>query len=445
MKGNIPMRKFLLIMSIVLCFALTLCLASCNEEEKTEGNGEDQNISEPATDDTVAEGAESKDEPAEEKEEETQPEEKVKEKLTTDLALSPYLVRAASEKNGLYGYVDVRTGQYAIQPQFTYGDITFDEDGWACVSTENGGTVINTSGEFLFELGEIEDKVNYEGDAIVVKKGDKCYLYHGADYVCELKCDDETLKLSPTSAFAKGYGYNSMYTPDRYIVVGASKPEKSGYAYYLWFDRDGKLLYKADKLGSFAGDETGYYHFADNQVTKIDLNGNVIEQIPTKSSVHNVSYDGDNWYAMIDGTVYTNGFTPVAVQVRFNPQDSFNVIAGDGILKINDMYLDSTYSRFYSFYIDDYSYGFQNGYAKVDDGGLGAWGGDFDGYIDTQGNPVYEITDKDNFDSYTSILPDGYFIFGNDNNRYGIMKLDGTVVIEPTYTSLYTRENGRHA
>ena len=440
------MKKTSLLLGILLCIVMIFSLVCCDDGDKekndvTPKQDKEETVpessSENAPEKSDVQGAESNATPKEEDNRGA--------KLTTDTNLSKYLVRAASEKDGLYGYVDVRSGKYVIEPTFTFADIAFGDDGWACVSIDDFKTAINTSGEYLFKVGEIEDKVSYAGDCIVVKKGDKCYLYHGADYVCELKCEDETLNLRPTSAFAKGFGYNSMYDPDRYIVLGASKKGKSGFSYWLWFDKDGKFLYKAEEAGSFAGDETGYYHFADNKVTKIDSDGNVIEEIATKSSVHNVSYDGDNWYTMIDGTVYTNGFTPLNTKPKFYAHDAYNIIAGDGILKINDMYLDSSYSRFYSFHTDDYSYGFQNGYAKVDGGAPGAWGGDFNGYIDTQGNSVYEITDKENFDSYTSILPDGYFVFGNEDNLYGIKNLDGTTVVEPTYTSLYMRENGRHA
>lgn len=215
------MKKSILLTAILFCLISVLLFVSCGEGDAGDSNSSsEQNVTEVPSDESINEDNSL---PEDTDSVETPLEEIEEVKLTTDTDISEYLVRAASEKNGLYGYVDIRTGKYVIEPKFTYADISFGNDGWASVSTEDCKTFINTSGEFLFKAGEIDDKVNYEGDCLVVKKGDKCYLYHGADYVCELKCDDDSFNLRPTSAFAKDYGYNSMYTPDKYIVLGASK------------------------------------------------------------------------------------------------------------------------------------------------------------------------------------------------------------------------------
>jgi hypothetical protein len=436
------MKTTKLLSVIFLIIAVVTLLAACSDSNVPASDDMNNNIVQTEETESVSEESTSENEEAEGAESREEP---AKSGFVpadyTDTEASPYLVRANRERNGLYGYVDVRTGEFVIEPQFTYADIEFADDGWACVTYEDETkTVINTSGEPLFERGTLVDRWGYEGDCLVVKKEDgTCHLYHGTEYVTELKGDDSSLTLAPANAYAKDLG---SYDPDRFICLVGRHGDSPSPAGWFWFDANGKLIYKSEKLGTLAGDETGYYHFGDGEINKIDLDGNVTETILCKADVRNVAYDGDTWYAMADSVLYTNGFTPVATKPTFN--STYNVFVGDGIIKIGDMYLNSNHERFYSFSTLDYSYGFQNGYAKVDAGGLGAWGGDFCGYIDVDGNPVYEIPCDDNFDSYTSILKDGYFIYG-ENDRYGIKNLDGRTILEPSLTSLYTRENGRHA
>jgi len=358
---------------------------------------------------------------------------------TTDEELSCYLVRAQKEIGGLYGYVDVRTGEFKIEPQFKDADVSFCSDGWAVVEDQDeNNSIINSSGEVLFEFGSIDYLREYEGDSIVVRKNDgSCHLYHGAEHIKELKPDEEDIADFGPSLPSKKVGSSTteFYYPDKYIMMSGEKSDEENI--YIWYDYDGNQIFKTDIRGCLAGDDKGYYHFSKEKTEIADLSGKVIETKPSGNRA--VVFDGDNWYTMSQGTIYTNGYT----EFKTGSIDNYNLMASDGVITFNGRYYHEDGEAFYNFNNFNYYYGFQNGYAKVSGGRKVSESGNFDGYIDVNGNSVFEIPEEDDFDSYTSALKDGYVIYGKDG-LYGIKKITGEIILEPTYPSLYMRKNGEH-
>lgn len=64
-----------------------------------------------------------------------------------------HYVIAQDTESGLFGYVDIKTGEWAIQPKFQ--SVTdFRGDGEKSVAVVNGNTIINTSGQIVFTIAD---------------------------------------------------------------------------------------------------------------------------------------------------------------------------------------------------------------------------------------------------------------------------------------------------
>lgn len=365
---------------------------------------------------------------------------------STDLQMSPYLVRAQSNANELYGYVDIRTGEYVIAPSFSKADEEFGDDGWALAD----GNIINTDGSPLFEPQSISDVREYESDCIVAVDTEKktALLYHGADFVCNLEIPVEGYtEVSAWSAFKGGSRNGSFYIPERYFVLRVV--DSTDQVRFVWYTADGDVILETEHIGGMAGDETGYYFIWDDCVDVIDLDGNILESKEKLSiGVPVVEFDGDKWYVPLNMTtsnrmyntdLYTNGFE-ILCQISTG---DFPVSASDGIIRTPDnRYMKSDGTIFYTVSsLENTVYNFQNGYAKVMAGAQGKYSGEFYGYIDTEGTEIMPIP-KDRVDEYSSVLKDGYIVYG-ENGLWGIMNISGDIILEPKYTSLYSMGVGK--
>ncbi len=398
------MKKILSIISVILLISIMLTMVGCGSEtteskNKTASDSKSENTNSESNSNSQANTPDLA--------------------TDTDAELSCYLVRAKKDVDGLYGYVDVRTGKFVIEPQFASADESFCGDGWAYVKDEDENkSIINTEGKPLFEYGSLESIREYEKDSIVIERKDgTIHLYHGATYIKELKSDVGNLaEISPTYTYKEYGGRSDSYIPEKFIVLHGETNDDEHL--YIWFDYEGNQVYKVDSVGAIAGDETGYYFFGGRDV----------------------AFDGDTWYSTKEGSIMTNGNNEFA---NFGLSSGYNIMASDGVVTFDGKYYNSNGEVFYFFNDFDTYYGFQNGYAKVFEGRKKSESGKFNGYIDVNGDKVFEIPEDDDYDSYTSALKDGYVVFGKDN-LYGIKKLTGEVIIEPTYPSLYMRENGKH-
>jgi hypothetical protein len=64
-----------------------------------------------------------------------------------------HYVIAKDTQSGLFGYVDINTGEWAIQPK--YKSVTdFRGDGAESVAVVNSNTIINTRGEVVFTIAD---------------------------------------------------------------------------------------------------------------------------------------------------------------------------------------------------------------------------------------------------------------------------------------------------
>ena len=364
---------------------------------------------------------------------------------STDLQMSPYLVCARNSKNDLFGYIDVRTGEYVIEPQFKYCDESFGDDGWAIVNYEGNRNVINTEGEFLFSHEDIGGVSEYEGDCIVVctPDGQKALLYHGAHFVCELEIPvkEYTTVSSGVTYYSTGYA-SVPYTPERYIIMSV---EANNEWQRVWYDSDGKVIFVTKEIGGLAGDDTGYYFIRENFIDVIDFDGNIVETIEKDHSeaygdyIGIVEWDNDNWYAIIslngETGLYTNGLSKLCEAAGYTRDYWDNIDADCGVIRLLDgscIKPDGTlFFEGLSYRMGSYAGAFRNGYAKTKSNGNTA-------YMDTQGNPVFEIP-KERWKEYSEVLKDGYIVYG-ENGLWGIMNIDGSIVIEPKFQSIYTME-----
>lgn len=385
---------------------------------------------------------------------------------TTDLELSPYLVKAQSGvESDLYGYIDIRTGEFVIEPRFTYCDDAFGEDGWAEVCEDvgdkqkNNESVINTSGELLFDydaLGNTFAGVDVYGDGCILVHTayddvpPRAYLYHGSQFVRELELPVENcLGLQTSRASYHSFEHMSTsirsYMPDHFIVIAAEVSEGSWVR--LWYDADGNFICQKptdEACGCLVGDETGYYFIGDEHVYVIASDGSVTETLERKGDSYfgnfcgKVDWDGDNWYAIINLTgkpmLYTNELTPLFETQEYGT-DYFALDVTDGIVRGQDGYwyiLDGTPLPGQQ----GASYGgpFRNGYSKACTKWSATGNGEYH-YVDMQGNKVLEIPAKQ-YDEYSSVLKDGYFIYGKDG-LHGIMNIDGTVVTGMIFRHIY--------
>lgn len=266
---------------------------------------------------------------------------------STDLQMSPYLVRARNSEDDLYGYIDIRTGGYVIEPQFRYCDESFGDDGWAAVTYEGISHVINTEGEFLFAHEDIGGVREYEGDCMVVYTPDeqRAFLYHGADFVCELEIPvKEYTEVSGGIAYySTGYESRS-YTPERYIVLNV---KSNNGRQYVWYDSDGKAIFVTDEIGGLAGDDTGYYFFRKNFIDVADFDGNIVETIERDSAGGygkdyngTVEWENDNWYAVIslngETGIYTNGLSKLCEAAGYTRDYWDNIDADCGVIRLLD-------------------------------------------------------------------------------------------------------------
>ncbi len=64
-----------------------------------------------------------------------------------------HYVIAKNTQNGLFGYVDIKTGKWVIQPQFQSAT-DFKGEGAESVAIVNGNTIINTRGEVVFTIAD---------------------------------------------------------------------------------------------------------------------------------------------------------------------------------------------------------------------------------------------------------------------------------------------------
>ncbi|MDO5415794.1 MAG: WG repeat-containing protein [Lachnospiraceae bacterium] len=360
--------------------------------------------------------------------------------LSTDCELSVYLVRAQSEKNGKYGYIDVRTGHYVIEPEFADADVSFGEDGWARVRNENDEqTVINTEGTPLFDFGSIGYVYEYEGDAMLVSRSDtECLLYHGSSFIKELEVPVENVKnFGPSWGYRGKSGSGDFYEPERYLVIKVEN--KAGDYSYVWYDKDGNYIYTADDVGGLAGDDQGYYHFSQGKLIIMDPDKNIVEESFCGSPISAVVYEGDNWY-VYDSLgeneknavgIYTNG---LKLLVSVEGRNGWGITANDGIVTADARYFREDGSLLYESSGVKGWYGFENGYAKMIAGGRES-GFNYCGFIDTEGNECYPL-EYEEMENYSEVLPGGYLAYKKED-LWGIKDMQENIVAEPMYTSIF--------
>lgn len=390
----------------------------------------------------------------------------------TDGGLSSYLVRAKNPNvpNNYYGYVDIRTGQMVLEQQFEDADEYFGSDGWAKITVEGECAVINTEGKHLLPFGTVKNaKEYYEGQCMAVTTKDRrCLLYCGEELIKELEIPTKEISAiilgdaHTVEHHIRSTYYVLSYSPERYIPITVVKPDDSRE--YYWYDINGELICQVDtNYGVLAGDSTGYYFFKhvkheslyEHYVDIFDTEGKLVhtEELAT-TCVPSVAYDGDAWYAACNTNdrggsnwIYTNGLNKLDVTYGgslFAPSSGSKlgrstIFASEGIIAIrggstgmNVMYIKSNGMLFYCCF-SDYMYGFNNGYAKVENGKAGLYSGDFNGFIDINGLEVYPFEDEP--ENYSNIIVDGYFFY-KKGGFWGIKNIDGSTVIPAVYEDL---------
>lgn len=435
--------------ALVLACAIMLSLAACG------GSGYDENQpDEQAQETTLGETTLGRNSPSDDG---------IKTLVSsTDVELSPYLVRAQGITDNLYGYIDIRTGEYVIEPRFTSCDEAFGDDGWAIVSEDvaneqgNNTSIINTSGELLFAYDALGERYShsgvreYEGDCIVVHTScndgpNDAFLYHGSEFICKLKLPMEDYEYVeawlPTLSNSQVSGWS--YEPGRYIVLNVATND--GKYLYSWYDANGNLIYTHELAnGCLVGDETGYYFIGDGVVEVIDFDGNVINTLERNDGCSgNVDWDEDNWYAVMNLTgtsgLYTNGLTQLC-EIPGITESRDNIY----LLDVTDSIVRGPDRRWYKLdgtLLDPeltLCTPFQNGYGKACTL-FSLISASTYHYIDVEGNRVLEIPEGKSSE-YSSVLKDGYLIY-EENELYGIMKIDGTVVTNACFLQVYDSED----
>ncbi len=365
----------------------------------------------------------------------------------TDKSVSPYLVRAKSPDGKLYGYVDVRTGYYAIEPRFDKADEAFGEDGYAYVKIGSYPSVINTRGEELYDFGTVKELALDQNGMIQIPVSDtSIYLYNGSRFVKELTPpSQEIARIDTGGAYING----ESRTPTKLIVIRGYTADKK--MYYIWYDENGNFIYMTTEKCNMAKDIDCYYCITENKVVKIDLDGTVTEVMSDKGSyIAPIVYSGYRWYTIVHKNslnyqMYSNGFTPV---YGYYTGRGYGIGVDNGIVVTIMPQVGGWSAEYYhkpdglggtNYYRSSKSDGFWYGYAKVSYGSKredGRWtSDDFFGYIDSDGNELLEVG-KANIDNYSNPLKDGYYIYKKDG-LFGINKLDGTAVMWPAYKELY--------
>lgn len=362
----------------------------------------------------------------------------------TDRNASYYLVRAKAPDSNLYGYVDVRTGYFAIEPRFDKADEAFGEDGWAYVKIGKYPSVINTNGKELFDFGTLEELSLDKNGFIQIPKSDtSIYLFNGSRFVKDITPPSaEITRIDTGGAYING----ESRTPTKLIVIRGYTADKK--MYYMWYDENGNFIYMTTEKCNMAKDIDCYYCITENKVLKIGIDGSVTEILSDKGSyIGPVVYSGYRWFSTVhlnslSYRIYSNGFTALP---SYNSGRGYGLGADNGIVvTIMPQSAGWTYERYYTadgteFYRSSKSDGFYYGYAKVSYGSKrenGKWTPDnFFGYIDSDGNELLTL-DKASIDNYSNPLKDGYYIY-KEKGLFGIKKLDGTAVMWPAYKELY--------
>ncbi|MBR4882098.1 MAG: WG repeat-containing protein, partial [Clostridia bacterium] len=351
----------------------------------------------------------------------------------------------------LYGYVDIRTGETVLEPQFESADPCFGDDGWAKVYCDGEPAIINIKGEHLLPYGSAEYISDFVGGEyfLVQTKDRKLKLYKGGEYISDLK-DFPMKDYTEVTSSILWYENNEYYDPENYIFIDAVNEE--GDREYYWYDLDGEFICAVDdwKCG-LVGDDTGYYLFHRRGVDIYDSDRNFVEtkELANIGGVPRIAYDGDKWYVIYceDGyryKIYTNGLTELKLTYiddegntkEFdlygydsvgNPREIF---ANSGIITIYGYHFRSDGRLIYStrkFYYTPIKdaittwYSFSNGYVKI------AYGepDDFCGYVDTTGKEVFAI-DPEEFYYYSQTYRDGIF-FHYVDGYWNIEDFDGTL------------------
>ena len=130
------------LMIVVMLFSFITVFVGCGKEERKSDEKGDISVSGVVSDDNEKNQVE---------EQNDQGSGGVKLAKDTDKELAPYLIRAQAHGADFYGYVDIRTGEFVIAPQFTDGsDSSFRDAGWAYVQfPDKSEMIINTKGEYL--------------------------------------------------------------------------------------------------------------------------------------------------------------------------------------------------------------------------------------------------------------------------------------------------------
>ncbi len=366
-------------------------------------------------------------------------EDSVKLATTTDKELSKYLLRVKDPGSDLYGYVDIRTGDYAIVPQFTDdSDAEFGNDGWAKVWFEDKTkAVINTSGEYLIAPEKMKDATLYGDGVIVVSNAEstKAFLYHDAELVKELELPQQPADGGVHVNGLAYYQKDNHYTSNTAINIWAKNAE--GKSIDFWYDFDGNYCYQTDVNGNLiVDDEYNYFFGTYGKVIVLDKAGNELEEKDLGSRISKAYMYGDKWYIAVERKyyyldVYSNGLEKV-LEAKFGSTvlasmaqcdtDEIFALAGkyykpDGTLIFNN-----------SNSLDGY-YAFLNGYAKV----INALRDEY-GFIDMEGNFVLTMT-ADDINNCGEIYPGGLLPY-RENGLWGVKDMQGNIIWSPRYPSL---------
>lgn len=412
-------KLFAILMTLILCLSFTAC-----GDKKTDNNTKNDTEKKETNVDT-------------EKKEEIPP---------TDLSASPYLIRYATESKDtdsgyIYGYVDIRTGQIAIEAEYEDADASFNDSGYAVVADKNEDQfLIDTYGNVVTDIPDGGYGYFYEGKYLVVFDDENCgHIYSGTDKKAELKLPmQDMVSAGPTTVL---YNRKSVYVPARFILTYAKSSNENIMCY--WFDESGKLIYETDsRSGCLLGDETGYYYINDTEVTAIDSNCKVTGTTTINGDgMSQVDYDGEKWYIKNNKYIYTNGFTVFTD----NAEDIYNGISNyfdvnDGIIVTGDYVIDAaTGERL----VSGGSGAYRNGYLEVSNAVahnyVAEQGYSISGYLDSTGKMIYkpDFSAYGGIDNLSHVFPGGYFCFSTDDDLFGIMNIDGTLICSPQYAELY--------
>ena len=417
---------------IFLLILIVTMFAGCGKDESNHGEADNISVLGVAADDS------------DQKQDDKVNEESAGVKLAkdTDKELAPYLVRAQVHGADLYGYVDIRTGEFVIEPQFTDdSDSAFRDAGWAYVQfPDKSEMIINTKGEYLVAPEDFSEGEIYHNGTMVVKNQDetKLSLYHDTAFVKELELPEgcvEWSSIQKTAGEGKG---SDFYTPQTAVAAYASDGNGDGAIY--WYDFDGNYLYQGQMPNCLVVEEDRMYYFGDMQVTIMDRAGNELEKRDIWTQFSKIYSDGTNWYMVAipsDGpnerrtVLYTNGFTEV-FPTKNMWSDWASLLVDDDIYAVNGVYykLDGTIIYDMNSSADTGYYSFSNGYAKINDYMNGKYG-----FIDTEGNFVLELT-EDDLERYGNYAYPGGLIPYEENGLWGVKDMQGNMVWTPTYPSL---------